>query len=120
MRLHALVSDHDAARGAVEGGATVVQLRLKDLPTPEVVDRREWIEANIDNLRAIFGRQYADDGVLRARLALGLHEPDAAVRVALDRADGHDGRGLDEPVALGVSAAPRGLLRSRQDTTCLA
>jgi thiamine-phosphate pyrophosphorylase len=37
MRLHALVSDLDTARAAVEGGATVVQLRLKGAPTAEVV-----------------------------------------------------------------------------------
>jgi thiamine-phosphate pyrophosphorylase len=38
MRLHALVSDLDTARVAVEGGATVVQLRLKGAPTVEVVE----------------------------------------------------------------------------------
>ena len=37
MRLHALVSDVDAARRAAAGGATVVQLRLKDAPTADVV-----------------------------------------------------------------------------------
>ena len=37
MRLHAIVSDLDTARAAVEGGATVVQLRLKGVPTAEVV-----------------------------------------------------------------------------------
>ena len=33
MRLHALVADLETARRAVEGGATVVQLRLKGAPT---------------------------------------------------------------------------------------
>lgn len=37
MRLHALVSDERTARRAAAGGATVVQLRLKDAPTDEVV-----------------------------------------------------------------------------------
>ena len=37
MRLHALVRDGDAARAAVAGGATVVQLRLKGATTDEVV-----------------------------------------------------------------------------------
>jgi thiamine-phosphate pyrophosphorylase len=37
VRLHAVVSDLDTARLAVEGGATVVQLRLKGLSTEAVV-----------------------------------------------------------------------------------
>ena len=37
MRLHAIVEDAETARAAVGGGATVVQLRLKDRPTDEVV-----------------------------------------------------------------------------------
>ena len=41
MKLHAIVSDLETARAAVEGGATVVQLRLKGASTEEViVDRR--------------------------------------------------------------------------------
>ena len=39
MKLHALVADLDTARVAVDGGATVVQWRLKDVPTLEVVER---------------------------------------------------------------------------------
>ena len=38
MRLHAIVSDLETAKRAVEGGATVVQLRLKGAPTAEVVE----------------------------------------------------------------------------------
>ena len=38
MRLHALVDDLDTARAAIDGGATVIQLRLKDLPTERVVE----------------------------------------------------------------------------------
>ena len=37
MRVHALVTDAEAARTAVAAGATVVQLRLKGAPTEEVV-----------------------------------------------------------------------------------
>ena len=37
MRLHAIVTDLESARAAVEGGATVVQLRLKDAPTEDVI-----------------------------------------------------------------------------------
>jgi thiamine-phosphate pyrophosphorylase len=37
VKLHCIVEDADSARAAVEGGATVVQLRLKDAPTLDVV-----------------------------------------------------------------------------------
>lgn len=37
MKLHAIVSDLATARTAVEGGATVIQLRLKGASTEEVV-----------------------------------------------------------------------------------
>ena len=39
MRLHALVSDLETARRAAEGGATVIQLRLKGATMDEVVAR---------------------------------------------------------------------------------
>ena len=38
MKLHAIVADIETARGAVESGATVVQLRLKGAATEEVVE----------------------------------------------------------------------------------
>jgi thiamine-phosphate pyrophosphorylase len=38
MRLHAIVTDFEAAVSAVEGGATVVQLRLKSAPTDAVIE----------------------------------------------------------------------------------
>jgi thiamine-phosphate pyrophosphorylase len=38
VKLHALVADAETARAAAEGGATVVQLRLKDAPTAEIVE----------------------------------------------------------------------------------
>ena len=37
MRLHAIVSELETARKAVNGGATVLQLRLKGVPTAQVV-----------------------------------------------------------------------------------
>ena len=39
MKLHALVEDVETARAAVDGGATVVQLRLKGAATESVVER---------------------------------------------------------------------------------
>jgi thiamine-phosphate pyrophosphorylase len=39
MKLHALVSDLETARRAAEGGASVIQLRLKDATTEEVIEQ---------------------------------------------------------------------------------
>jgi thiamine-phosphate pyrophosphorylase len=39
VRVHAIVSDLEGARWAVSAGATVVQLRIKDAPTEEIVRR---------------------------------------------------------------------------------
>jgi thiamine-phosphate pyrophosphorylase len=39
VRLHVLVGDLETARAAIDGGATVVQWRLKGVPTHEVVER---------------------------------------------------------------------------------
>jgi thiamine-phosphate pyrophosphorylase len=39
VKLHVLVDDLETARLAVEGGATVVQWRLKDVPRVDVVER---------------------------------------------------------------------------------
>jgi thiamine-phosphate diphosphorylase len=39
VRLHAIVEDLETARAAVAGGATVVQLRLKDVSTVDLVER---------------------------------------------------------------------------------
>ena len=56
MNLHAIVSDLETAKAAVEGGATVVQLRLKDAPTDQVVA----VGAAFRDLSATFGVN--DDG----------------------------------------------------------
>ena len=39
MRLHAIVDDLETARVAADGGATVIQLRLKEATTEELVER---------------------------------------------------------------------------------
>jgi thiamine-phosphate pyrophosphorylase len=39
MKLHAIVSDLETAEQAIGGGASVIQLRLKDASTEEVIDR---------------------------------------------------------------------------------
>jgi thiamine-phosphate pyrophosphorylase len=91
VRLHAIVEELDTARAAVAGGATVVQLRLKDRPTDEVVERgsgfRELPVTFVVN----------DDVEAALRLAAdGVH---------LGRGDEGAERALEASLLLGLSAA---------------
>jgi thiamine-phosphate pyrophosphorylase len=91
MRLHAIVSDLETARKAVEDGATVVQLRLKGAPTAEVVER---------------GRPFSE---LRATFIVN-DDVDAAIElnadgVHLGRDDPGAERALESGLLLGSSAA---------------
>jgi thiamine-phosphate pyrophosphorylase len=91
VRLHAIVEELDTARAAVAGGATVVQLRLKDRPTDEVVERgsgfRELPVTFVVN----------DDVEAALRLAAdGVH---------LGRGDEGAERALEAGLLLGLSAA---------------
>ena len=90
MRLHAVVSDFETARGAVEGGATVVQLRVK-APTEQVVEAGRGFR----ELSAIF---VVNDDV-EAALRLG------ADGAHLGRADEGAERALAAGLLLGASAA---------------
>ncbi len=104
MKLHALVEDLETARTAVEGGATVIQLRLKDASTDDVVARgRDFVAlsqkvtfvVNDDVAAAI---QLGADGVhlgqsdegaeraLSAGLLLGLSAADVGQAIAAERA----------------------------------
>jgi thiamine-phosphate pyrophosphorylase len=91
VRLHAIVEDLEAAHAAVVGGATVVQLRLKDVATDELVNRgRPFRE-----LPATF---VVNDDV-EAALRLG------ADGVHLGRDDEGAERALAHGLLLGLSAA---------------
>ncbi len=91
MRLHALVEDLETARAAVDGGATVVQLRLKGRSTDEVVA----VGRPLPSLGATF---VVNDDV-EAALELG------ADGVHLGRADAGAERALAEGLLVGLSAA---------------
>jgi thiamine-phosphate pyrophosphorylase len=96
MKLHAIVSDLDTARAAAEGGATVIQLRLKDASTEEVIDRG----APLRLLSEQFNVTFVVNDDVQAALAL--------------LADGvHLGRG-DEGMDLAVEA---GLMVGRSATS---
>jgi thiamine-phosphate pyrophosphorylase len=91
VKLHVLVEDLETARVAVDGGATVVQLRLKAASTDAVVERgRPFRE-----LRATF---VVNDDV-EAALRLG------ADGVHLGRDDEGADRALKSGLLLGLSAA---------------
>jgi thiamine-phosphate pyrophosphorylase len=91
MKLHAIVGDLETARAAVAGGATVVQLRLKDTPTADVVAR---------------GRPFRELGVT----FVVNDDVEAALRLEADgvhlgRRDAGASRAREEGLLLGLSAA---------------
>ena len=76
MKLHCIVEDVETAQVAAEGGATVIQLRLKGLPTLELVER---------------GRQVAE--VAREKGVTFVVNDDVEAALALDADGVHLGRG---------------------------
>jgi thiamine-phosphate pyrophosphorylase len=95
MKLHCIVEDAAIAKRAVEGGATVIQLRLKTLPTAEVVDRGRAVA---DAARAA-GVTFVVNDDVEAALALG------ADGVHLGRGDDGKERARNSKLLLGVSAS---------------
>jgi thiamine-phosphate pyrophosphorylase len=95
VKLHAIVSDLATAETAVEGGATVVQLRLKGASTDETVER---------------GRPFRDL-CRRAQVTFVVNDDVEAARqleadgVHLGRSDPGAERALALGLILGVSAA---------------
>ncbi|MFL5946063.1 MAG: thiamine phosphate synthase [Gaiellaceae bacterium] len=95
MKLHALVDDLETARTAVEGGATVVQWRLKDIPRVEVVERGRATRS----LCARYGVAFFVNDDVEAALMLG------ADGVHLGRTDDGADAARDHGLMLGLSAA---------------
>jgi thiamine-phosphate pyrophosphorylase len=95
VKLHALVSDLESARVAVEGGATVVQWRLKDVPTVEVVERGRAARSLCARSDVTF---VVNDDV-EAALMLG------ADGVHLGRGDEGAERAREQGLLLGLSAS---------------
>jgi thiamine-phosphate pyrophosphorylase len=91
VRLHAIVEDLETATAAVEGGATVIQLRVKGQATDDVVKRGRGFRG----LPATF---VVNDDV-EAAIRLG------ADGVHLGRADQGAERALEEGLLLGLSAS---------------
>lgn len=95
MRLHVLVDELETARVAVEGGATVVQWRLKDASTVDVVERGR----STRSLCARHGVTFVVNDDVEAALMLG------ADGVHLGRADEGSARAKEHGLVLGRSAA---------------
>jgi thiamine-phosphate pyrophosphorylase len=103
--LHALVDDLETARIAVEGGATVVQWRLKDVPTLDVVERGR----STRSLCARHGVTFIVNDDVEAALMLG------ADGVHLGQGDAGAGRAKDQGLLLGLSASSLGAARAAAD-----
>ncbi len=95
MKLHALVEDLDTARVAAAGGATVIQWRLKDVPTLEVVERGR----STRSLCARHGVEFVVNDDVEAALMLG------ADGVHLGRSDEGAERAKEQGLVLGLSAS---------------
>jgi thiamine-phosphate pyrophosphorylase len=95
VKLHALLDDLDTARIAVDGGATVVQWRLKDMPTLDVVERGR----STRSLCARHGVTFVVNDDVEAALMLG------ADGVHLGRADEGAERAKEHGLLLGLSAS---------------
>jgi len=95
VKLHALLDDLDTARVAVDGGATVVQWRLKNMPTLDVVERGR----STRSLCARHGVTFVVNDDVEAALMLG------ADGVHLGRADEGAERAKEHGLLLGLSAS---------------
>ena len=95
MKLHAIVDDLETARRAVEGGATVVQWRLKDAPRVDVVERGRATRS----LCARHAVTFVVNDDVEAALMLG------AEGVHLGRNDEGAERAREHGLLLGLSAS---------------
>ena len=95
MKLHAIVDGLETARIAVEGGATVVQWRLKDVPRVDVVERGRATRS----LCARYGVPFVVNDDVEAALMLGAD----GVHLGRDDEGGETAKG--HGLLLGLSAA---------------
>src|SRR5205814_5852003 len=95
VRLHAIVDELETARLAVEGGATVVQWRMKDVPRVDVVQRGRATRS----LCARHGVPFVVNDDVEAALMLG------ADGVHLGRDDEGAETAREHGLMLGLSAS---------------
>jgi thiamine-phosphate pyrophosphorylase len=92
VKLHAIVADAETARRAAAGGATVVQLRLKGAPTPELVE----LGRSLQDLEAEL--VVNDDVDAALELGCGVH---------LGQSDPGIERAREAGIPLGISVVKR-------------
>ena len=92
MRLHVLVADEETGRRAAAGGATVIQLRLKEAPTEEVVALGQAL-GDLD-LELVVNDDV--DAALELRCGVHLGQGDAGIE-----------RAREAGIMLGISATKR-------------
>jgi thiamine-phosphate pyrophosphorylase len=102
VKLHVLVDALETARIAVDGGATVVQWRLKDVPRVDVVERGRATRS----LCARHGVPFIVNDDVEAALMLG------ADGVHLGRDDEGAETAKDQGLMLGLSASTLGEARA--------
>jgi thiamine-phosphate pyrophosphorylase len=107
VRLHVLLDELETARLAVEGGATLVQWRLKDVPRVDVVERGRATRS----LCARYGVPFVVNDDVEAALMLG------ADGVHLGRNDSGAETAREHGLLLGLSAAT---LDEARDADCRA
>jgi thiamine-phosphate pyrophosphorylase len=95
VQLHVIVDELETARIAVDGGATVVQWRLKDVPRVDVVERGRATRS----LCARYGVPFVVNDDVEAALMLG------ADGVHLGRADEGADVAREQGLLLGLSAS---------------
>jgi thiamine-phosphate pyrophosphorylase len=95
MKLHAILSELETARAAAEGGATVIQLRLKGVPTEHLVDAGRPFR----HLCTLHGITFVVNDDVEAALELG------ADGVHLGRDDSGAERALGAGLLFGSSAS---------------
>jgi thiamine-phosphate pyrophosphorylase len=94
VKLHVIVDELETARIAVEGGATVVQWRLKDVPRVDIVERGRATRS----LCARYGVPFVVNDDVEAALMLG------ADGVHLGRDDEGAETAREQGLMLGLSA----------------
>lgn len=106
MRLHAIVDDLDTARAALEAGATVLQLRLKGMPTDEVVERgRPFRELAASVTFVVNDDVDAAERLEAEGVHLGRNDPGAERALELGLLLGRSAASADEAVAVESGGA---------------
>ncbi len=109
MRLHALVNDLETAKIAIEGGATVLQLRLKGVMTEQIVDEGRPYR----HLCSLHGVDFVVNDDVVAALELG------ADAVHLGQSDPGAERATAAGLPVGVSASTESQAREAAERGAL-